>query len=167
MATVEQFSSEQTRMVVSNSAWRVFLQDAAWLGLTVETRCTVLGDIPTALYDSWHKAAEVQFTRDQLDRIVITHAIREGLEKLFGCANASAEWLEHPHPEDDPVFDGRSPLEHVAYDGMIGLYQVLTRLEKMMDDITAALTASDEVSSGEDLLWNSPHSASTRHRFLH
>lgn len=167
MVTLEQFSSEQTRAVVSNSAWRVFLQDAAWLGFTSETRCSVLGDVSEPLYESWMKSADVYFTRDQLDRIVLVHAIRERLEKLFGCANASAEWLVAAHPKKDAVFGGRTPLEHVVQEGMIGLYHILTRLEKMMDDITTALAGWDEEDDSDDLHWTREKDSATRPRLLH
>lgn len=166
MVTLEQFSSEQTRAVVSNSAWRVFLQDAAWLGMSAETRCSILGDVSEPLYESWMKAADVHFNRDQLDRIVLLHAIRERLEKLFGCANAAAEWFCAEHSEKDPVFGGRSPIEHVMHEGMIGLYHILTRLEKMMEDITSALAGWEDDES-DDLMWKSEDAANTRPRFLH
>ncbi len=166
MVTLEQFSSEQTRAVVSNSAWRVFLQDAAWLGMSAETRCTVLGDVSEPLYESWMKAADVKFSRDQLDRIVLLHAIRERLEKLFGCANASSEWLLAVHSEKDPVFAGRSPMEHVIYEGMIGLYHILTRLEKMMEDITSALTNWED-EDADDHIWPADDATNNRPRLLH
>lgn len=144
---VDCFSSAEGRALVSPSAYRVFVQDAAWLRLDNAMCRSVLGDISAEEVAGWDAGEEVVFTRDQLDRVVLIHSIRVGLEHLFGCANGASEWLTLAHAADDPVFAGRTPSQHIVCEGMIGLYQVLKRIDALAEDITSALGDFDNDDS--------------------
>lgn len=116
------------RRRLSGSAMRLFLNTAELLGLTVEQRRAILGDISEAAYHNWRKdPGRVVFTRDQLERVSLLLGILKGLRLVFADDATAFRWLRASN--SDRPFDDRSPLDVMTAGSMIDLFKVRRYLD--------------------------------------
>lgn len=116
------------RRRLSGSAMRLFLNTAEFLGLTVEQRRAILGDVSDATYHNWRKEpGRVVLTRDQLERISLLLGILKGLRLVFADDAAALRWLRAQN--SDQPFDDRPPLDVMTAGSMIDLFNVRRYLD--------------------------------------
>lgn len=116
------------RRRLSGPAMRLFLNTAELLGLTVDQRRAILGDVSDATYHNWRKdPGRVVLTRDQLERISLLLGILKALRLVFAEDAAAFRWLRAPNT--DTPFDGAAPLDLMCAGGMIDLYRVRRYLD--------------------------------------
>jgi uncharacterized protein (DUF2384 family) len=116
------------RRRLSASAMRLFLNAAELLGLTVEQRRAILGDVSDATYHNWRKEpARVVLTRDQLERVSLFLGILKGLRLVFADDATAFRWLRAQN--SDRPFDDRSPLDVMTAGSMIDLFNVRRYLD--------------------------------------
>lgn len=113
---------------LSSAAMRLFVKTTDVLGLTVDQRCAILGDISATTYRKWReKPACVVLARDQLERVSLVLGILKALRLIFADdANAFA-WLRAANT--DPPFARQSPLELMIAGGIIGLFRTRQYLD--------------------------------------
>jgi hypothetical protein len=116
------------RRRLSGPALRLFLNTAELLGLTVDQRRAILGDISAATYHNWRREpAGVVLTRDQLERVSLVLGILKGLRLVFADDATAFRWLRAANT--DVPFAGQSPLERMTAGGMLDLYAVRRYLD--------------------------------------
>lgn len=116
------------RRRLSGAALRLFFSTAELLGLTVEQRRVILGDISEATYHNWRKdPGRVVLTRDQLERVSLLLGILKGLRLVFADDHTGFRWLKASNI--DPPFDGRSPLQTMTAGSIIDLHRVRRYLD--------------------------------------
>lgn len=116
------------RRRLSGAAMRLFFNTAELLGLTVEQRRAILGDISEATYHNWRRdPGKVVLTRDQLERVSLLLGILKGARLVFADDTAAFRWLHAPNT--DHPFHGRAPVEMMTAGGMIDLYRVRRYLD--------------------------------------
>ncbi len=116
------------RRRLSAAAIRLFLGAAELLGLTVDQRRAILGDVSEATYHNWRKEpGRVALTRDQLERVSLLLGILKALRLIFADDATAFRWLRAAN-QDQP-FDGMSPLERMTGGSIIDLYKVRRYLD--------------------------------------
>lgn len=116
------------RRRLSGPALRLFFNTAELLGLTVEQRRAILGDISEATYHNWRRdPGKVALTRDQLERVSLLLGILKGLRLVFADDATAFRWLRATN--DDRPFDARAPLEVMTAGGIIDLFGVRRYLD--------------------------------------
>ncbi len=107
---------------------RLFLNTAELLGLTVEQRRAILGDVSDATYHNWRKEpGRVVLTRDQLERVSLLLGILKGLRLVFADDATAFRWLRAQN--SDQPFDDRPPLDVMTAGSMIDLFNVRRYLD--------------------------------------
>jgi len=116
------------RRRLSGSAMRLFFNTAEFLGLTVDERRAVLGDISAATYHNWRRnPGAVVLTRDQLERVSLLLGVLKGLRLVFADDAIALHWLRADNT--DVPFIGRSPLAVMIAGGMLDLFSVRRYLD--------------------------------------
>jgi hypothetical protein len=116
------------RRRLSGPAMRLFFGAAELLGLTVDQRRAILGDVSEATYHNWRKEpGRVVLTRDQLERVSLLLGILKGVRLIFADDPTAFRWLRAAN--QDPPFEGRSPLERMTAGSIIDLYRVRRYLD--------------------------------------
>lgn len=111
------------RRRLSGPALRLFFNTAELLGLTVDQRRAILGDISEATYHNWRREpGKVSLTRDQLERVSLLLGVLKGLRLVFADDPTAFRWLRAANT--DRPFDGRSPLDVMTEGGIVDLFQV-------------------------------------------
>ena len=117
-----------TRRRLSGPAMRLFFNTAELLGLTVDQRRAILGDVSGATYHSWRRdPGSVVLARDQLERVSLLLGILKGLRLVFADDATALRWLRAAN--SDVPFGGQSPLERMTAGGMLDLYSVRRYLD--------------------------------------
>lgn len=116
------------RRRLSGPALRLFFNTAELLGLTVDQRRAILGDVSEATYHNWRKdPGRVVLTRDQLERVSLLLGILKGLRLVFADDPTAFRWLRAPNT--DRPFDGESPLQRMTAGGILDLHAVRRYLD--------------------------------------
>ena len=116
------------RRRLSGAAMRLFFNTAELLGLTVDQRRAILGDISEATYHNWRKEpGRVVLTRDQLERVSLLLGILKGLRLVFADDQTGFRWLRAGNT--DRPFDGRSPLDVMTAGGIVDLFKARQYLD--------------------------------------
>lgn len=116
------------RRRLSGPATRLFFNTAELLGLTVDERRAVLGDISAATYHNWRRdPGAVVLTRDQLERVSLVLGILKGLRLVFADDATALRWLRAENR--DLPFAGQSPLAKMVAGGMLDLHAVRRYLD--------------------------------------
>lgn len=116
------------RRRLSGSAMRLFLNTSELLGLTVDQRRAMLGDVSEATYHNWRKdPGRVVLTRDQLERVSLVLGILKALRLVFADDPTAFRWLRAANT--DPPFDGAPPLDRMTAGSIIDLYKVRRYLD--------------------------------------
>lgn len=111
------------RRRLSGPALRLFFNTAELLGLTVDQRRAILGDISEATYHNWRREpGKVSLTRDQLERVSLLLGVLKGVRLVFADDPTAFRWLRAANT--DRPFDGRSPLDVMTEGGIVDLFQV-------------------------------------------
>lgn len=116
------------RRRLSGPATRLFFNAAELLGLTVEERRAVLGDISAATYHNWRRdPGAVVLTRDQLERVSLVLGIVKALRLVFADDATGLRWLRAENR--DLPFAGEAPLAKMVGGGMFDLQAVRRYLD--------------------------------------
>jgi hypothetical protein len=115
------------RRRLSAPALRLFFRAAELLGLNVEQRRAILGDVSRQTEHNWRNGAPGVLTRDQLERVSLVLGIVKGLRLVFADDAHGLRWLKAPNR--DLAFGGRSPLDRMLAGGMDDLYAVRRYLD--------------------------------------
>ncbi len=119
-------SPRNTEAQLAAAGLTAFFSIAEEWGLDAEQQRALLGEPGRSTFFKWKKTKTGQLSRDTLDRISYVLGIYKALHILFP-AQAAREWLNHPNQE--PLFQGRSPLEHLASGSLIALADVRRYLD--------------------------------------
>jgi hypothetical protein len=103
-----------------------FFSIAGEWGLDTEQQRQLLGSPGRTAFFEWKRRQRANLSRDTLDRLSYLLGTYKALRLLFSERGAH-EWLTHPNA--DPLFGGRSPLEHMLRGGLIGLAEVRRYLD--------------------------------------
>jgi hypothetical protein len=95
-------------------------------GLDTARERQLLGSPGRTTFFEWKRRRQAHLSRDTLDRLSYLIGIYKALRILFS-ERAAHEWLTHPNA--DPLFGGRSPLEHMLQGGVVGLAEVRRYLD--------------------------------------
>jgi hypothetical protein len=116
------------RRRLSGPALRLFFNTAELLGLTVDQRRAILGDVSEATYHNWRKdPGRVVLTRDQLERVSLLLGVLKGLRLVFADDPTAFRWLRAANT--DRPFDGEAPLQRLTAGGILDLYAVRRYLD--------------------------------------
>jgi hypothetical protein len=107
---------------ISAAAVRAFLYSAEYLGLTVNERCRLLGNLPPSTYHRWVDKGAPALPRDVLERISLVLGIVKGLRLLFAADDGGKRWLRAPNK--DVPFAGEAPLARMLRGSIADLYEV-------------------------------------------
>jgi hypothetical protein len=110
------------RKRLSAPGFRAFLGVTEKLGLSVQERRVVLGDIPDSTYHKWRSRGAPELTADMLTRISLMLGIFKGLRLLFASDEAALRWLKATN--QDTPFAGRSPEEFLLQGPLDNLFAV-------------------------------------------
>jgi hypothetical protein len=111
-----------TRNRLSAPSFRAFLYTAEYLGLPVQERCRLLGDLAPATYHRWAANGAPAMPRDLLERISLVLGIAKALRLLFASDDAGRRWLKGANT--DAPFGGHSPLERMLRGSISDLFAV-------------------------------------------
>jgi len=103
-----------------------FFSIAREWGLDTEQQRELLGGPGRTTFFEWKRHQRASLSRDTLDRLSHLLGIYKALRILFSEPGAH-EWVTHPNA--DPLFGGRSPLEHMQRGGLVALAEVRRYLD--------------------------------------
>lgn len=103
-----------------------FFSIAREWGLDTEQQRVLLGGPGRTTFFEWKRRPGASLSRDTLDRLSYLLGIYKALRLLFS-ERGGHDWLTHPNA--DPLFAGRSPLDHMLRGGLVGLAEVRRYLD--------------------------------------
>jgi uncharacterized protein (DUF2384 family) len=112
----------ETRLRLSASGLRTFLQVSDRWSLSVPQQQTLLGGVPRSTLYSWRNKEGLELSHDQLERISLVLGIWKGLRLLFAEDAAATRWLMAEN--SDQPFAGQSPLETMLRGSIDDLFAV-------------------------------------------
>lgn len=113
-----------TRSRLTAPAVSGFLRIAGQWELSEAQQLSIFGgSVDSCTLDTWRQTRPASLGPDQLERLSDLLGIYEGLERIFRHApEQTRRWLSVSRPE--PPFAGRTPLEVMIGDGIVGLAAV-------------------------------------------
>jgi hypothetical protein len=118
--------AEYTDAEKARAGLTAFFSIAREWGLDTEQQRRLLGSPGRTTFFEWKRRPAVSLSRDTLDRLSYLVGIYKALRLLFS-ERRGQEWLTHANA--DPLFAGRSPLEHMLEGGLVGLAEVRRYLD--------------------------------------
>lgn len=95
-------------------------------GLDSEQQRVLLGGPGRTTFFDWKKKRKGKLSRDTLDRLSYLLGIYKALHILFSDQTA-LQWLKNPN--DDPLFNGKSPLDYMLSGQLVTLADVRRYLD--------------------------------------
>jgi hypothetical protein len=117
----------QSRKALSPPALRAFFRIAELWQLSVAEQMTLLGVTARSTFFKWKKNGEVELPKDTLERISYLLGIYKALQILLPDPHAADAWVRHPNQA--PLFGGRSALERMLSGHVADLYVVRRYLD--------------------------------------
>ena len=95
-------------------------------GLDVKQQRILLGSPARTTFFGWKKRRRIAPPRDLLDRLSYLLGIYKALHILFSD-EVARQWLRNPN--DEPLFNGRSPLDYLLTGQLVALADVRRYLD--------------------------------------
>jgi hypothetical protein len=123
---VVDLNSREERERLSRSALRAFFRIAERWRLRDEDAREPLGGLSSSAYYEWKKNPARVLEVDRITRISYLVGIYKALHILYGDKLAD-EWVKLPN--DNAIFGGRTPLEHMISGGLLAMQTVRKLLD--------------------------------------
>ncbi len=111
---------------LASAGLTAFFSIAEQWGLTSEQQRLLLGSPPRSTFFEWKRRKSGRLSRDTLDRLSYLLGIYKALQILFSGENVR-NWLRNSNR--DPLFNGRSPLDHMLGGELVALAEVRRYLD--------------------------------------
>lgn len=116
-----------TAAELSEAALKGFFHIAERWGLGVAEQLALLGRPPRSTYFAWKKDGRAVLSGDTLERISYVLGIWKALRILIPDEAQALAWVKRPN--DNPLFEGRPPLERMTRGRILDLADVRRLLD--------------------------------------
>jgi uncharacterized protein (DUF2384 family) len=112
---------------MAGAGLRAFFRMTELWGLSGEQQRTLLGDVSRATFHRWKKESPADLSHDTLERISYLLGIWKALKIIIPDARQANAWIQHPN--QDPFFGGRAPMDRLLQGRVVDLADVRRHLD--------------------------------------